>query len=744
MIVLFAFLLALGIVVDDAIVVIENTHRIFDNGKVPIKKAAKLAAGEVFLPVLSGTLTTLAPFIPLAFWQGVIGKFMFFLPVKLIITLLASLVVAYIINPVFAVGFMKTHEEEAAERKNTKGFKITSVVFAVIAILSYLGGGVGLGNFAVVIYLLYCLNRFILYKAIGNFQNKIWPSFQERYRKIITWCLFGKRPIFILLGTIGLLFFSFFLVSIRTPKIVFFPQASPNFVYTYIQLPIGTDQVKTDSITKLVEERIYKEIGDSNKIVESVISNVAIGAGDPSQFEAGAQSHLGKVTVAFVEFGKRNGEETLLYLDRIRNVVKDIPGAQITVEQEKGGPPTGKPVNIEIIGDEFDELTTVSKDLKRYLDSLQIPGIEELKSDLVTNKPEILVEVDRERANREGITSSQIGQALRGAIFGIEVSKFKDANDDYPIQVRYNVNQRNNIDALMNLKITYRDMNMGGQLRSVPLSSVAKLKYSQTYGGIKRKNQKRMVTLGSNVLVGYNANEVVAQVIKAVAKFDLPKAVTVDMTGEQEQQAETGAFLGRAMLISLGLIFLILVTQFNSLSKPVIILSEIIFSIIGVLLGFSIFKMDMSILMTGIGIVALAGIVVRNGILLVEFTDILIDNGMELKEAIIEAGRTRMTPVILTASATILGLVPLAVGLNIDFVTLFTHGNPHIYFGGDSVAFWGPLSWTMIFGLLFATILTLILVPVMLLLSENLKSKIFKTKPQGHKKEDDETILTNN
>jgi multidrug efflux pump subunit AcrB len=744
MIVLFAFLLALGIVVDDAIVVIENTHRIFENGKVPIKRAAKLAAGEVFLPVLSGTLTTLAPFIPLAFWQGVIGKFMFFLPVTLIITLLASLVVAYIINPVFAVGFMKTHEEEEAERKNTKGFKITSVVFAVIAVLSYLGGGIGMGNFAIVIYLLYCLNRFVLYKAIGNFQNNLWPSIQDIYKKIITWCLVGKRPIFILLSTIGLLFFSFFLVTVRSPKIVFFPQASPNFVYTYIQMPIGTDQVKTDSITKLVEERIYKEIGDSNKIVESVISNVAIGAGDPSQFEAGAQSHLGKVTVAFVEFGKRHGEETLLYLDRIRNVVKDIPGAQITVEQEKGGPPTGKPVNIEIIGDEFDELTTVSKDLKRYLDSLQIPGIEELKSDLVTNKPEILIEVDRERANREGITSSQIGQALRGAIFGIEVSKFKDANDDYPIQVRYNVNQRNNIDALMNLKITYRDMNMGGQLRSVPLSSVAKLKYSQTYGGIKRKNQKRMVTLGSNVLVGYNANEVVAQVIKAVAKFDLPKAVTVDMTGEQEQQAETGAFLGRAMLISLGLIFLILVTQFNSLSKPVIILSEIIFSIIGVLLGFSIFKMDMSILMTGIGIVALAGIVVRNGILLVEFTDILIDNGMELKEAIIEAGRTRMTPVILTASATILGLVPLAVGLNIDFVTLFTHGNPHIYFGGDSVAFWGPLSWTMIFGLLFATILTLILVPVMLLLSESLKTKIFKTKPQGHKKEDDETILTNN
>jgi multidrug efflux pump subunit AcrB len=341
------------------------------------------------------------------------------------------------------------------------------------------------------------------------------------------------------------------------------------------------------------------------------------------------------------------------------------------VEQESNGPPTGKPVNIEIIGDDFEELTATSKDIKRYLDSLQIPGIEELKSDLITNKPEILIEVDKERANREGITSAQIGQALRGAIFGIEVSKFKDANDDYPIQVRYNESQRNNIDALLNLKITYRDMNMGGMLRSVPLSSVAKLKYSQTYGGIKRKNQKRMVTLGSNVLTGYNANEVVEQVKKAVAKFNLPASVTTDMTGEQEQQEETGRFLGNAMLISLGLIFLILVTQFNSISKPVIILSEIIFSIIGVLLGFSIFKMDISILMTGIGIVALAGIVVRNGILLVEFTDILLESGMELKEAIIEAGKTRMTPVILTASATMLGLIPLAVGLNIDFVTLF-------------------------------------------------------------------------
>ena len=726
MIVLFSFLLALGIVVDDAIVVIENTHRIFENGKVPIKKAAKLAAGEVFLPVFSGTLTTLAPFIPLAFWQGVIGKFMFYLPITLIVTLSASLVVAYIINPVFAVDFMKTHEEEKANRKNKKGFKNTAIIFGVLALLFYVFQNWGMGNFTLLLFGLYALNRFVLYKWIENWQNKIWPSFQEAYKRRITWFLIGKRPIWTVVGIIGLFFGSIILTAIVKPGVVFFPQSDPNFVYTYIRLPIGTDQNYTDSITKIIEKKVYGVIGDSNQIVESVISNVAVGAGEQNNYEASfsSQPHLAKVTVAFVEFSKRNGESTTIYIDKIRAAVKGIPGAEISVEQEQGGPPTGKPVNIEISGDDFDDIVNASKGLKRFLDSLSIPGVEELKSDLQANKPEIEVVIDRERANREGISTGQIGMELRTAVFGKEVSKFKDANDEYPINLRYSFNQRNNINEIMNLKLTFRDMNMGGMLRSVPLSSVAKISYVNNFGGIKRKNQKRIVTISSNVLSGFTPNEVVASVTKAAKNFKLPEGVSIDLTGEQEQQKETGKFLGRAMLISLGLIFLILVTQFNSVSKPVIILSEIIFSIIGVLIGFSLTGMNISIMMTGVGIVALAGIVVRNGILLVEFTDILHSNGMDYKEAIIEAGKTRMTPVILTASATILGLIPLAVGLNIDFVTLFTEFNPHIFFGGDSVAFWGPLSWTMIFGLSFATFLTLILVPIMLLLSYKLKAKL--------------------
>ncbi len=726
MIVLFAFLLALGIVVDDAIVVIENTHRIFANGKVPIKRAAKLAAGEVFLPVLSGTLTTLAPFIPLAFWQGVIGKFMFFLPVTLIVTLLASLVVAYIINPVFAVDFMKTHEQEERDRKDKKKFRKTSIIFAVVVLLGYISGSPGFANFTITLYGLYCLNRFVLPGIIYKFQNKTWPSVQNAYARLMEKVLLRKRPRNLLFGTVGLLFLSFFLVAVSGLKVVFFPQADPNFIYTYISLPVGTDQAYTDSITKIVENRVYKVVGEDNPMVESIIANVAVGAGDPQQFEQNfnANPNLGKVTVAFVEFGKRHGKSTMDYMDKIRDAVKGIPGAEITVEQEQGGPPTGKPVAVEITGEDFDELTTVSKDIKRYLDSLQIPGVEELKSDLQTNKPEVVVEIDRERANREGISTAQIGMELRTAIFGKEASKFKDANDDYPIQVRYKEDQRNNLNALMNLMITYRDMNMGGVVRQIPLSSVAKIRYGNTYGGVKRKNEKRMVILGSNVLSDSNPNEVVAAVDAALKKYPMPQGISVRMGGEQEEQKETMSFLLGALMTSFGLIFLILVTQFNSLSKPLIIMTEIAFSLIGVLLGYVFTGMEMSIIMTGIGIVALAGIVVRNGILLVEFTEILLHQGMPLKEAIIEAGRTRMTPVLLTASATILGLVPLAVGLNIDFVTLFTEFNPHIFFGGDSVAFWGPLSWTMIFGLGFATFLTLILVPAMLYISEGMKLRI--------------------
>ena len=725
MIVLFAFLLALGIVVDDAIVVIENTHRIFHKERLPIKEAAKKAAGEVFMPVLSGTMTTLAPFIPLAFWKGIVGKFMFFLPVTLIITLLASLLVAYIINPVFAVDFMEDEHAEEDHAKTARGVKRTTIVLGVVAILGYLLGGFGAGNFILTLLGVYLLHHYWLRHVIVVFQTKTWPGVQNAYERVVRYLLEGSRPRKTIFATIALLIFSFVITAVRKPGVVFFPQADPNFTYVYLTLPTGTTAKHTDSILKIAEKRVFKAIGQNNPLVESVISNVAVGATDPNSGDRTTASNKGKITVAYVDFEKRDGGSTMAMLKKIRESIGTIAGAEIVVEQERNGPPVGKAVNIEIRGDEFESLVSTATKLKTYLDNKKIAGVEELKTDFISSKPEIIIKIDRERANRFGISTAQIGMALRGSIYGTEASKFKDENDDYPIMVRVKKLDANNLDALLNMRITYRDMVAGGMIRQVPLSSVASAEYSNTYGGINRMNQKRVITLASNVLAGYQPNEVVSQVNAAIESFDKPSDIQVIMTGEQEQQKETGAFLGNAMLASLALILIILVTQFNSISKPLLILREIFLSLIGVLLGFAIFNKDFSVVMTGIGIVALVGIVVRNGILLVEFTDLLREQGATLKAAIIEAGRTRMTPVLLTASATILGLVPLAVGLNMDFATLFSELNPHIYFGGDNVAFWGPLSWTMIYGLGFATFLTLILVPCMYYLNEKFKARVY-------------------
>ncbi len=731
MIVLFSFLLALGIVVDDAIVVIENTHRIFDNGKMPIAKAAKIATGEVFLPVLSGTATTLMPFVPLAFWNSIIGKFMFFLPITLIITLVASLLVAYIINPVFAVSFMKPHTDHDNTKPTfNKRDKVLLVIFVAIAGLFYMAQSWAIANFVMFIYVFILLEKFVLSKWIHTFQNKAWPAFQNWYARWLVKAL--KRPVMVLVVTALLLPVAIIGYIVRHPPFTLFPDADPNFAYVYINLPVGTDQAHTDEVTKEMEGRVNKVLGidpatgKTNPLVESVISNVTVNAVDPGSGEVGDFPNKGRITVAFVEYAKRHGVSTWDYLSKIRAVVNNVPGAEITVDKESGGPPTQKPISIEITGDNLDSLISTSEQLKRFLDGKQVAGVEKLRSDFQANKPEITIDLDRERMDKEGISTQTIAYNMRSAIFGTEISRFRDANDDYPIYIRLMKDQRKDVDALRNMPIVYRDMGMGGIIREVPVSAFADINYTNTYGGIKRKDEKRIIILSSNLTADYQSkgNDVVAAVQKEIDQFHVPSGVTVRMAGEQEDQKETGGFLGNAMMISMMLIFLILVLQFNSFSRTVIIMSEVLFSIIGVFLGYAIAGNTFSMVMSGIGIVALAGIVVRNGILLVEFMDLMLAQGMQPYEAIIESGRTRMTPVLLTATAAILGLIPLAVGMNVDFGSLLATGNPHIYFGGDNTAFWAPLAWTMIYGLSFATFLTLIVVPVMCLLSFRFKAWI--------------------
>jgi multidrug efflux pump len=414
-------------------------------------------------------------------------------------------------------------------------------------------------------------------------------------------------------------------------------------------------------------------------------------------------------------------------MEMIRKEVSDIPGAEITVDKNGNGPPTGKPINIEITSENLENLVADAFAFSKHLDSLNIPGVEELKNDFEMNTPEINIEIDRDRAQRLGLSTGQIGMEIRTALYGKEISKLKQEEDEYPIMLRYAEVTRDNINALVNLIITYRDMNTG-RLRSIPLSSVAKIDYTSSYAGIKRLDQKRIITVYSNLLSGYSANDIVPIIKREAASFPLHEGTIIKMTGEQEDQAETTAFFMKAMIIALGAIFFILITQFGSISKSLIILSEVLFSIVGVLLGVMLFGMDIVILMTGLGIVALGGIVARNGILIVEFIDAKKKEGMPTRRAIIEGGRTRITPVILTATSTMLGLVPLAVGMNINFVTIFTELNPHIYFGGDNVAFWGPLAWSIIFGLSFATFLTLMFVPALYELDYTVRLKLQRRK----------------
>jgi multidrug efflux pump subunit AcrB len=428
------------------------------------------------------------------------------------------------------------------------------------------------------------------------------------------------------------------------------------------------------------------------------------------------------VQISFVEFEKRKGKSTKPLLDEVRAELKGIPGTEISVDQEKSGPPTEPPVNIEVASESFDDLIKTTVLLKNYLDSINTQGVEELKMDVDLNNPEITLTVDRERALIAGVSSAQIGMQIRSALFGKEASKIKEGEEEYKIQIRNQQSQRKSLSDLLNMELVFRDMAAGGMVKRVPISSLVKVDLTSTLGSVKRKNLNRTITLRSNVLSGYTPTEVNNQLAKHIDAFtNKSENATIRQTGEGEQQAETGAFLSKALVIALLLILFILVLQFNSISKSVIILTEIIFSVIGVLIGFGITKMEVSVVMTGIGIIGLAGIVVKNGILVIEFADELRSRGMKTREAVIKAGKTRIIPVLLTALAAILALIPLAIGFNVDFVQMFADFNPHIFFGGVNASFWKPLSWTIIFGLTFAFFMTLIMVPAMYLIAERLR-----------------------
>jgi multidrug efflux pump subunit AcrB len=392
---------------------------------------------------------------------------------------------------------------------------------------------------------------------------------------------------------------------------------------------------------------------------------------------------------------------------------------------------------MEITGENFEDLLFLAEDIQQKIEKEKIPGIEGLKVDLELSKAEMLVQIDRDMARRLGVSTSQVGSTIRTALFGKEVSKFKDGEDEYPITLKLADKYRYNVSSLMNQSITFRSQS-NGRIMQIPISSVANYSYNNTFGSVNRKDMKRQVTLYSNVIEGYNENAINDQLKKLLADYPMPENCDLQFTGKQQEQAQTQDFLSKALMIAVALITLILVSQFNSVFKPVIIIMTVLFSTIGVFLGLAIFNMDFVIIMTGIGIVSLAGIVVNNAIVLIDYIDLIksrkkeelgLDDSVELDyqnsiASIREAGQKRLRPVLLTAITTVLGLLPLATGMNINFSTLLMEFNPQIFFGGDNAIFWGPMAWTVIFGLTFATFLTLVIVPVMYLLTDKLKTKI--------------------
>ncbi len=663
---------------------------------------------------------------------------MIYLPTMLILTLAASLIVAFIFNPVFAVSFMKPEGKEFEKPKKAVFKNKWFNVFVIAGVLLHLPGMHGLANFLLLMAILMVLNAYVLNDWIHAFQQKVLPKLMNRYEKLLKWILVGKRPVWAFVSLFGLFAFSVAIlmasIGAGRTKSTFFPSGDPNFVYVYLKLPVGTDAKYTDSIIHILEHRVEKVLekekpGAPGSIVESIITNVAVSANNPRDNNRSVQSNLGRIQVSFVEFEKRHGKRTMPYKDQIREAVQGIPGANVEVAQEDGGPPTDPPVNIEVVGDNFENIAAVATQLYNYLDTNRIEGIENLQADVDLSNPEITVNVDREKAMFEGISTGQVGMELRTAIFGKEVSKIKDGEDEYKIQLRYTDLMRNNISDLMSMRITFMDMNTM-QVKSIPLSSVASIDYTNTTGGVKRKNVKRTIQLQSNVLdptmVGPINAALQIKIDDFKAKAKIPPDVTIKLSGQSEQEKETQTFLGTAFMIAIGLIFLILVLQFNSMSKPFIVITEIFFSVIGVLMGYALTGMTIATIMLLVGIVGLAGIVIKNGILIIEFTDELRGRGMRTREAAIAAGKIRIIPVLLTAVATILGLLPLAVGFNIDFAGLFQHLRPNVFFGGDSVVFWGPLSWTIIFGLIFSFFLTLVMVPSMYLMAERLKRPMGK------------------
>jgi multidrug efflux pump subunit AcrB len=745
--ILFGLIMGLGMLVDNGIVVVENVYRLMSEG-MPRIEAAKKGIGEIAFPIIISTATTVAAFIPLGLWPGVMGQFMIYFPVTLSVVLGSSLFVAIFFNSVLVSRYMTT-EDKDMPLKNI--IRISAIVVITGLLIFFFGGAYkALGSLMILVAILLWVYRLFLRAWANGFQNKILPKWERFYEKLLRSSLSRRKPLIISIGTVMLLIIAFMAfgasVGSQRTKVEFFPDNTPNQIIVYIEYPEGTDIQKTNAITSDIEERVYDIInedayinGGYNFLTESAVSQVGEGAGNPNTDggSAAEMPHRGKITATMREYKFREGADSHNLLKQIQATLKDVyPGVAISVEKDAVGPPAGYPINIELEGNDYAQLIATAEKMRDFINSKNIQGIDELKIDVNKSKPSMQVRVDRKKSGELGVTAGQVGQQLRNSLFGAKAGIYKEDGEDYDIYVRFNKANRYNTSAIFNQKITFRDQ-ASGKIKEIPVSSVAEQSNASGFSAIKHKDVKRVVTVYSALAPGFtDAGAIVSLVQAEMENFtEKPNSVRIDYTGQIEEQNKQMAFLMGAFFAGLGLIFFILIFQFNSVSKPAIIMLAIFLSLIGVFGGLIITAKPFVIMMTMMGIISLAGIVVNNGVVLLDYTQLLIDRKKvqldlenheyleedDLLEAIIKGGKARLRPVLLTAITTILGLIPLATGLNINFFTMFSEFNPNIYVGGDNVIFWGPLAWTVIYGLFIATFLTLIIVPILFFLSMKLK-----------------------
>jgi multidrug efflux pump len=730
--VLFGLVMGLGMLVDNGIVVVENVYRLMEKEGMSRIAAAKAGIGEIAFPIIVSTATTIAAFVPLGAWPGLMGEFMIYFPITLSVVLGSSLVVAIFFNSMLVSRFMEIKEREIATKSL---WRLTFIMGGLGILLLFGSPSVRVfGNLMILTPLLFWMYKLFIKNWAQTFQNTFLVRLENGYRKFLSFALSGYKPGLFLGGTFFLLFTSFALMGIFPPSVEFFPENQPKQILVFIEYPEGTAIKKTNTTTRRIESEIFDVIarpeynnGTFNLLVESGVAQVGEGAGNPfiDSGNTNELPHKGKITLTMREFKLRGGVSSeALRMDIQKQLDGKFPGVAISVEKDANGPPAGYPITIEITGTNYLGLIQTAEKMKEHLNRVNVEGVEELKIDVNKNKPGVQLTIDRQKAGELGVSTSQVGQLLRTSLFGAKAGIFKKGGDDYDINVRFNKANRYDDNALFNQNIIFRDP-ANGQIKEIPVTALIERENSTSFNAIKHRQLNRVVTLYSPILAGYNANAVVDQVKNVLASYELPQGVQFKFSGEIEEQEKNMSFLSNALLAALGLILLLLVFQFNSISKPLIILLSIFLSFTGVFLGLMAFQMPFVILMTMMGIIALAGIVVNNGVVLLDYTQLLIDRksaelniapGMLLGKneatlAIIEGGTARLRPVLLTAITTVLGLIPLAIGLNIDFFSLFSEWDPKIYVGGDNVIFWGPLAWTVIFGLTFATFLTLVIVP---------------------------------